>query len=300
MKVNRLCKYIKNFGIINTFKWNILKRINKEKYHNSLYLYIKNEFINGIDSNYINTDNYCEKNIWLFWSQGKDNMPEIVSICYESILRNRGEYSVVLLDRENYKKYISLEPEITRNFNNGNITLTHFSDILRVKLLNKYGGIWLDATDFLVKELNIKEDIQFISCAITNGEKYISRGRWSVFFMGTNCIHYPLFYYLEQLYSLYYRNYDLVIDYYMFDYFIKLIYEIDQDVRNALNQIEKTDIYWLQSKLDEPFSYKEWNSKLKANTIFKLSYKIKSSKKHNTYYDYLCKTFLENIGGSIS
>ena len=45
--------------------------------------------------------------IWIFWWQGLENMPEVVKICYNSVLENAGEHPVHLITKENYKQYIS-------------------------------------------------------------------------------------------------------------------------------------------------------------------------------------------------
>ena len=49
-------------------------------------------------------------------------------------------------------EYISFSDVIVQRFNEGKITLTHLSDILRAKLLYQYGGLWLDATYFISDE----------------------------------------------------------------------------------------------------------------------------------------------------
>ena len=84
--------------------------------------------------------------IWTFWWQGEQAMPPIVRICYQSLLRNAGTHPVHLITKENIDKYIEFPSHIMKKVRNGHITLTHFSDILRMCLLYQYGGLWMDAT----------------------------------------------------------------------------------------------------------------------------------------------------------
>lgn len=51
---------------------------------------------------------YTNNTVWVFWAQGRENMPEIVRRCVAQIERMRGEYQVVLLTRDTYAKYVDI------------------------------------------------------------------------------------------------------------------------------------------------------------------------------------------------
>lgn len=72
--------------------------------------------------------------IWFFWWQGERKMPRIVYQCYKSLLKNKGNRQVILITQKNYYKYTDISSNIIDLVNQGNITLTHFSDILRFNL----------------------------------------------------------------------------------------------------------------------------------------------------------------------
>lgn len=46
----------------------------------------------------------------------------------------------------NYHEYVTLPDYVVEKQKKGNISLTHFSDVLRFTLVYEYGGIWFDAT----------------------------------------------------------------------------------------------------------------------------------------------------------
>jgi hypothetical protein len=92
------------------------------------------------------------KIIWFLWLQGMDDAPFIVQKCLESWLRHNPGWQVILLDRPNAREYIDLESEIGPI--GDNVTPQAFSDILRINLLAKYGGVWADATCFCTKPLD--------------------------------------------------------------------------------------------------------------------------------------------------
>ena len=102
------------------------------------------EFNNKFEENC----NYQTSNIiWICWLQGIENAPDIVKKCYNSVLKIEGK-QVVLITKDNIKQYIVFPKYIEEKWDKGVITNTHITDLLRLELLTKYGGIWMDATVF--------------------------------------------------------------------------------------------------------------------------------------------------------
>ena len=93
------------------------------------------------------------KYIWVFWAQGYDSMPDLVSKCIETVKKNSGNAQVILLTAENFEKYATLPEWIVDKFRSGIISPMYFSDALRFNLLKNHGGLWLDATDFVIDEI---------------------------------------------------------------------------------------------------------------------------------------------------
>lgn len=84
--------------------------------------------------------------IWTLWFQGRESAPEIVKQCIDSMERNRGCAELVVLDSQSIGRYLDVDPEILRKVERGTVTLAAFSDYLRLSLLYRYGGLWLDST----------------------------------------------------------------------------------------------------------------------------------------------------------
>ena len=91
------------------------------------------------------------RKIWLFWSQGVSEAPFIVKKCIDSWVKENPTWDVVVLDENNLNKYISLN--LPKNVI-ANLCIAHQSDLIRLALLSKYGGIWTDATTFCTKPLD--------------------------------------------------------------------------------------------------------------------------------------------------
>ena len=92
------------------------------------------------------------KTLYMLWFQGFDNSPEIIKKCAQSWKHYNPDLNIVLLDNNNLNDYIKVDDyiEISKK------ALSHaaLSDIIRISLLRKHGGLWVDATTFCNKPLN--------------------------------------------------------------------------------------------------------------------------------------------------
>jgi hypothetical protein len=91
------------------------------------------------------------RKIWLLWYQGVSEAPFIVRKCIDSWIRENPTWDVIVLDSDNLNKYVNIDlPENIAD----NLSLAHKSDLDRLALLSKHGGIWADATTFCTKPLD--------------------------------------------------------------------------------------------------------------------------------------------------
>lgn len=90
------------------------------------------------------------QNIWFMWLQGIEHAPQLCQANFSYLKRNHGNV-VHLITLDNVFNYIELPDFIKDKWENGVISNTHFSDIVRLQLLSTYGGTWIDATVFVNK-----------------------------------------------------------------------------------------------------------------------------------------------------
>lgn len=92
------------------------------------------------------------KKIWILWLQGYDNMPEKVKKCYNTWQKHNPDWEIILLDKEKINSYLNISiPLQQRAAQLPNVTQ---SEIIRLNLLKKYGGVWADATCFCCRPLD--------------------------------------------------------------------------------------------------------------------------------------------------
>ena len=88
------------------------------------------------------------------WYQGINHAPPIFKLCINSIINNRVNHTVYILTKYHLDKYIKLPTIIESKFIKGYIMIAHLSDIIRMGILYKYGGYWIDSTFFITKPIS--------------------------------------------------------------------------------------------------------------------------------------------------
>jgi len=87
------------------------------------------------------------KKIFIYWAQGFSNAPEVVQQCLLSWKLRNPTWVLYELDDSNIEDFIDIHESIPK-IKNKKISKTGYSDIIRIHLLDKYGGCWCDATTF--------------------------------------------------------------------------------------------------------------------------------------------------------
>ena len=84
------------------------------------------------------------KKIWIYWNRGFHRANELVNACAKSWQHYNPGYEVVLLNDKNMRDYIDISHHLHKIKHSTSIQA--WSDIFRINLLHKHGGIWVDAT----------------------------------------------------------------------------------------------------------------------------------------------------------
>ncbi|MBT7399019.1 MAG: hypothetical protein HN775_07480 [Hellea sp.] len=98
------------------------------------------------------------KKIWMYWNTGFKNAPKIVKKCAESWKHYNPNWEIIMLDASNIADYVDELPPKMEHVYNGQVVKVKsqaaFSDVLRIHLINKHGGLWVDATTACNKPLD--------------------------------------------------------------------------------------------------------------------------------------------------
>lgn len=271
----------------------ILRRICFDLRDKLVYSVIKNIFYR-IDQKYSfekKKKNNAQRIIWVYWAQGLENAPILVKKCIKTLKEQIKEYDIVVINNNNMRSYVDIPEYIYNKVKNNKITLTHFSDILRINLISKYGGIWIDSTVFISKEFNqfINKEKNIITIPQKNIDYNVSNGKWSAWLIGSK-INVDAFYKMKLFFDEYWKRYDILPCYFLIDYLMEYVYENDVEFRKYIDECEQVDfsVYELASKRKNKCNKDEFTIFLKEHFINKLNYKIDySAEEKNTFSYYI-------------
>lgn len=94
-----------------------------------------------------------ENKIWVLWLQGEENAPDVVKASINSIRKHANGMEVIVLDRHTARKYTHLPDYIWKKYEEKKMQGAHLSDLIRLDLIYRYGGMWIDATVLLDDKL---------------------------------------------------------------------------------------------------------------------------------------------------
>lgn len=226
--------------------------------------------------------------IWIFWWQGEKAMPPIVKSCYKSVIKNAEAHPVILITKYNVEKYIDICPYIYHKVKNNEITLTHFSDILRENLLYQYGGIWMDATIYMTAPFEER---------MYTYEYYTIKGAfeewdWTGFFQaaGKNNIFTKV---VSHLFDCYWKEHNCLISYLLIDCFLSVARLHSSDIDQMIKCLPQrnSNVFLLNDcYLDQAFDINVMKEVCKKTNLHKLSYKYQHKNYENgkiTFWKYL-------------
>ena len=260
---------------------------------NIIYNKLKKEFnINKINKNFTF---YKKKNIdynnviWVFWYQGIQEAPDIVKSCYKSILTTFKNKKVILITKKNLNEYIDVPNFILDRLKSNEMSITHFSDIIRASLLVTYGGLWIDATVYCTG----KEDYDYFSkldfFVYRDGwfdKQKINMANWLIWSKPHNILLETTLIYL---YNYWYKK-DYLCDYFIFHLFFKMSTEIYSDMWNKVPYINHIDNHLLINDIFKEFDLQRFEFIKRITCFHKLTYKLDFSKdKNNSYLNYIIR-----------
>lgn len=230
------------------------------------------------------------KIVWLFWWQGEEAMPPLVRRCYESVKKQLKDWEIVLLTEKNYIEYAEIPDYIKEKQRTGVITLTHFSDLLRLELLICHGGLWMDAT-ILCTSGNIPRSILNSDLFVYRSQKpgadgdAIPLSSWLMWAKSNNRI---LMATQALLYNYWEKNKRLN-EYFLLHHFMSIVMEYYPEESNKIPPFCNSIPHILQLHLFDKYDDVYWDDLKQLTCFHKLTYKLdkESCLKKGTFYEYI-------------
>ena len=278
----------KSLEIVRLNNSNVVLSRLRRKYESAIQKFREeNQYSLVYDQRYKEASN----KIWICWFQGLDAAPHVVQECIASVKKHLSDREVVVLTDANYHHYVTFPDHIKTKIAQGIISKTHLSDLLRLELLTKYGGTWIDGTVFcsssdipvymLDSDLflfqNLKPGLDGQALAI------------STWFMTAGKVHHPLLELTKDLLYLYWEKNNAMVDYFLIHHFFQLSIEEFPEYWSRVVPFNNSTPHILQLRLFEEFDEEMYDYILEQTPFHKLTYKFEDEKSSipNTYYKHL-------------
>ena len=225
------------------------------------------------------------KTIFWCWLQGVEEAPKLYLSNLNSLIMNCKDYNIIIINETNMFNYIKFPNYIIEKYKKNYMSPTHFSDLLRLELLIKYGGTWIDASVLITKYTKdyFNKDLFFFQERNTDGcvgsSWFITSEKGSPILRTTR----------DLLYEYWRINFSLY-NYFTFHLFFKMSCERYPQDLNNIQYISNTPPHWLQLKLEHKFSQEEYNKIINNITIHKLTIRL-SNIENNSFYHHIIEEY---------
>lgn len=239
------------------------------------------------------------KVIWWCWLQGLENAPKIVTACYYSLRRNLPEYEIRVIEVENWKQYVQLPDYIVKKWEKKQIPPALFSDLLRLQLLIKYGGTWIDSTVLCTgfKSSKVQEykkylDVDLFMFQYTQPDttEGISISNWFITAYSNNEVLMAL----RDMLFAYWKDNNCTLDYYIFHLFFKMVSKEFPEQIAAMPYGYSMNSLVLLHHWGEKYDQKKWDKLTSMVAFHKLNYRVSQQvlNSHNTFYHSIVNNLL--------
>jgi hypothetical protein len=243
------------------------------------------------------------KVVWWCWLQGEENAPTIVKACLNSLRRNLPQdYEIRVIDESSWIQWISLPDYIVEKRRKGHIPPALFSDLLRLELLIKYGGTWIDSTVLCTGENGSKEfqgvseasnfleaDLFFFQYTPPGSQRFGGISNWFISAHSNNKVLMTM----RNILMVYWRDYDCTLDYYIFHLFFGGMVRAYPEEINAMPYAYSVDALQLMKHWHEQYDQEKWNKWTSRVCFHKLSSRPKKQSKiaRNSIYQQIIEKY---------
>ena len=250
----------------------------------------------GTGSPTVQLEHKRSKKIWFCWLQGLENAPEVVKVCYNSLVHGEwfrvNGYEVIVIDENNWREYITLPDYIIRRREKKQIPPAHFSDLLRLELLIRYGGTWIDSTVLCTGINNdndnyLDADLFMFQYTRPGSSEWGGIGNWFI----SACTNNEVLMVLRDMLYAYWREHNVVLSYYLFHLFFDMLREVYPEQIAAMPYAFAPRSLALVKHWDEPFDVAKWKHLTEHVSFHKLTYmpdKVPANVE-GTYYEHILK-----------
>lgn len=223
--------------------------------------------------------------IWFSWLQGMNRAPSVVQLCYSRLKVIYPHKKIIIITEDNYTDYVRLPNFILSKIRDGYISRTHFSDILRLELLIKYGGSWLDSTVYCERPASyvcFESPLFFLSSYLRN-DSSVAGSNWFI----TSAPQNPVLILTRKLLYNFWRKHKHISNYFIFHICFKISLEAYPLIASNVPLVSNVPSHLLVEYLNKKYDYQTVSLVLNQSAFHKLSNKVVLNGDETSVYAHL-------------
>ncbi len=213
--------------------------------------------------------------VWVCWLQGRDAAPALVKSCISSLERNLPGRDIRVLDEEGIGRYVRFPEHIERKWGKGLIPPAAYSDLLRLELLIKYGGTWIDSTVFCsgpdYPPEYLDAGLFMFQFARAEDRRYSGISNW---FITSSRPGNPVLMVLRDMLYRYWEDFDCFVYFFVFHLFFSMIVEREPRIAEDMPYGYSPACHFLQRHLGDAFNEADWRELTSKVAFHKLTYRL--------------------------
>lgn len=277
-------KFRKTYFMLKFLKFNIYKWLfgsqKGNKLYLSKYLYIRKivkEKFELIPKDEIDKQS---EYVWTMWLQ--ENPPKIIELCLDSIKKIYP--NVIIITEKNIFNYIEIPDIIYKKYKAGIIEPWHFSDYIRLCLLDKYGGTWIDGSCLMLK--NVPDFITKQPFFVLQNPSSKDISNFFLHSAKNNYFTKTIKTFLEE----YWKKENAAIDYFFFHIFVQIIRKKCKICKNIWDNIipyPNSIVRYFTDNINLNYDEEAWNYLSKSCFMYKLQRKkIQAVNNPQSWYNF--------------
>ncbi|MEV4636226.1 capsular polysaccharide synthesis protein [Actinoplanes sp. NPDC049548] len=219
--------------------------------------------------------------IFIYWGQGFEFAPPVVRACLAALKANNPGSRVHELTDDNLSSYVEVPEDLSAALNGNR---THFSDLLRLLLLEKFGGIWVDGTCYVTEPLRPHVDAALARStlfAFNYTGPYISS--W---FLASRPGSYAVHLWRAACFLWWEKRAEL-IDYFLLHHVFEMLYHLDDRFRAEWDEGQRLNSrppHALQNAMLQPYDPEAFRVMTAGSFVHKLRYKYQAHELRSESY----------------
>lgn len=298
--IDRCRAFKKKIGLYRRIRKNIKKQ-------NKTYFYLEKKYLRPYlisTSPDFSLLREKERIVWQYWDSGIDGAPLVVRSSIKSVQDNLPDgYKHIVLNDKNLHEYVEIPDWIMdKRRTNREFRTVFFSDILRLYLLEKYGGVWIDATIFMSAQIpgHVLNSSFFV---FYRGEEPAEREiyerfdpnyfSWRKEFKVKLCNSFivadrghPFLTALKDILVRYWKEENTFRHYFILQMLFEQLIKVEPYSNVKWDSMDDLDIHRMQFEMGKSFTKERWDRLRSLCFAHKLSYKFvnKEKKIHFSVY----------------